>query len=670
MSAGEIWLRTENYVGHFDAAAAFVDDRVIPFPELGGVSQTPYGQIAADGTSLWIDAASGLHVYRLDPATLTVLDTFDYTNDGEDWYGGVAYDSGNPRTVLNSDSADLGLLEVDVAGVVLDSQVRYDLGNKDVRSISVAPGGGLVHLYASAGFLGRYDVDADTYDEVNPVPAPDGHPLAVPLAFAAKADGGFWASWVSGSEQAVFTEHNDVGGLVQTVGPPYASPLWHTATTAIDVDVNDNLVAWLNVYDDDSTGPSRIIRLAVGTGALTVLNAAVPDPYGFTDFGFSAQSALHVERSFEEPPPPPPPVSVAVPLLGGAVEGCLLGCCTDTQVDLNYRCGSPNVLRTEDVSDVSYGRILNDASAAQVTIAVSGDCCEAIGDVRTWCHEVAIYRCSTLQWSGPITKLTYTPSALIVDATDIVGWLDALPLLVGVDLTGLVDVTEIARQLIVANLDANGAGCMIMDVRPSGITLEDYFLDGLNDLGTTETVGAALRDLSSQFGLNFTAIGRRLVLFGGATPLSHLGTLTDEDFIGELAVVEDGADATTMAVVTGGFDPQIASVEGVCGVVGRVVHLDSPDAEEEDALALAQRIVAGGYPTPLRVEVGAGAALSPEAPVCLEQMVPGVNIRVLSNETCRVAAADLRLTALAVQVGANSEAVQVTLENPTLVSVA
>lgn len=356
-----------------------------------------------------------------------------------------------------------------------------------------------------------------------------------------------------------------------------------------------------------------------------------------------------------------------------------LGCCTDLQVDFNYRCGSPNVFRTEDISDSFFSRALDDSSTAQVTFAAANtgdlECCEGVQDLRTWCHELAIYRCGALQWSGPITKLTYYPDRVTVDARDVIAWLDVLPLLTGVELEGPIDITEVARRIIVDNFgeDTSAAGCMIFDVRPSGVILEDgYELVGLDEGGDTDTVGAALRALVER-GLHFTAIGRKLVLFG-ETSLSLLGTLTDEDFAGAIAVVEDGADATTLAVVTGNIDMQQASVEGVCGVVGRVVILDdnvinNSDDAEADALALAGRIVAGGYPTPLRIEIPTGATLSPEAPVCLSDLIPGVDIRVISTATCRQATADLRLIAVEVRSDSEDESVQITLADATLVPV-
>lgn len=338
-----------------------------------------------------------------------------------------------------------------------------------------------------------------------------------------------------------------------------------------------------------------------------------------------------------------------------------LGCCNDTVVMLTDRCGSPTLEVLENVVELSYGRILDDVSEARVVVAVPGalpDCCGALGDVRTWCHEVHVFRCGARVWSGPVQRVVWFSDRIEIIARDNLAWLKRTVVKAEFEAVDQ-DLSAIAAAVIRANLSGDdAAGCLTLDVQPTGIVLEDYFVDFFS--GYVYDVLTALGEL----GLHWTALGSRLLLFG-AEPLSLLGPLTDQDFTEQLAVVEDGAFAATSVFVVGNGVEASASVTGVCGVV-EALRRDDVLEEEADVQLQARRLVAGGYPTPLQVEVPSGASLAPEAPICVPDMVPGVDVRVFSNGTCRPAAADLRLTDVTVEWSDGQEDVRISLAPASL----
>lgn len=342
-----------------------------------------------------------------------------------------------------------------------------------------------------------------------------------------------------------------------------------------------------------------------------------------------------------------------VPLL--CDEG--IGCCDEYSVFVTYACGTGTLGILEDVQQLAYQRRLDDVSTAQIVVSIPGaspDCCDVLGDLRAWCHEVVIQRCGQTVWTGPIIRVTWTPDEVLIDARDVTAWLDRNVIDRTLSWTG-TDLSVIADELIRDNVNlGDEAGCMVLDTRMSGIT-GDRKIEAVSGY-----VGDALRNLARE-GLDYTAVGRRLVLFG-AEPLSLVGPLSEPDFTGPIQVVDDGLSGATDAVVVGkGVVGRYSLPDPACGRL-QVLRKDETIVTVRDAQELAARIVRSGYPTPLRIDLDGQATLSADAPVCMDQLIPGVDVRVFATETCREVTQDLRLTQLLVQVGPDNESVQIQLE--------
>jgi len=139
--------------------------------------------------------------------------------------------------------------------------------------------------------------------------------------------------------------------------------------------------------------------------------------------------------------------------------------------------------------------------------------------------------------------------------------------------------------------------------------------------------------------------------------------LTADDLLGELSVVEDGLAAATRGVVVGG------GVVGTCeqsdeflGLLEQIATEDSIlDQVSADAHACA--IVDTGHPAPLYVDLPGAAQLACNAPVCINELVPGVLVPVLvgPDQMCRAVQSVLRLRSIEVSVNADGETVGVEL---------
>lgn len=312
-----------------------------------------------------------------------------------------------------------------------------------------------------------------------------------------------------------------------------------------------------------------------------------------------------------------------------------------------------------ELSAVRWGRVLDDTSTASVTVPiVSQECCEYLTSARTWCNDLAIFRDSSMVWQGPVTLLNHGRDNTVVEAQDVIAWLFRAEIINKIDFTasgsGAADLALIAERIITESLaDFDPNVLPFLSVSLSGITGERLY-DALQNYA-----GEELKELA-RTGMDFTALGHRIII-SGETALARLAQLQDEDFLGELRVVEDGAGAVTKAIVHGEGVTATAGGVGTCGKLTRLAK-EEQIRDTGSAQAEADALVAAGDPTPLVLEVPDGVQLSPEAPLDIMDLVPGVVIPVASTATCRTVNTDLRLLKLEVEYTQSAgEVVKVTL---------
>lgn len=345
-----------------------------------------------------------------------------------------------------------------------------------------------------------------------------------------------------------------------------------------------------------------------------------------------------------------------------------LGCPENYTVAFHDNRGEVPQGAAVEPASVAWNRVLDDTSDAQVVVEVSDtECCETMSNVRTWCNDMSIYRDATLVWQGPLSQISYEGDTVTLQAKDITAWLARRAIHNALDFTatglGATDLALIAEAIVRDAFAPHDPNVLqYLTVIASGIIGERKYS------ANAGYSGDELRELA-RTGVDFTAIGHRLIL-AGEMPLGRLATLDDEHFAGALRVIEDGTAAVSRAIVIGEGVSAMAGGVGPCGLIERLVKEDAirdvPSAQAE-----ADALVAGGTPTPLFLEVPDGSRLTPDAPVDIMELVPGVVMPVASTQTCRSVSALLRLTKLAVTfTSTDGEAVAVTLAPPGVESAA
>lgn len=326
-----------------------------------------------------------------------------------------------------------------------------------------------------------------------------------------------------------------------------------------------------------------------------------------------------------------------------------LGCCVNTAAIWD-RCERTKIVDLDDVTCLEWGRELDDLSDATVTVGRNATCCELFDKVRTWRHQLVISRCGRPVWSGPILRTTYNADDTVFEAVDPLAWLDRR--LVRADAERCGSLTDIARELITEALThPDGAAdetCLLFDYRGCGHS-------GCRKYEACKSTTAAELRTLARGPFNFTAVGRRIVLWCGGATLGRTTMLQDKNFLGDLSVVEDGYELATAVCVQGkavtaycgGTDPYYGLIE--------VTIKDDTITTETDAMALACQEVAARNRPPLVLSVPDGIRLDPTAPVTMDELVPGVLIPVWSSSTCRTVSEDMALTRVRVTQGCSDD---------------
>lgn len=337
-----------------------------------------------------------------------------------------------------------------------------------------------------------------------------------------------------------------------------------------------------------------------------------------------------------------------------------LGCPDSYSVAFHDNTGATPAGSVLEASAVEWGRLLDDTSAAKVTVPIADTaCCDVMQNVRTWCNDLSIYRDQGLVWQGPVTLLDHGRDDSTASAQDVTAWLFHTEVAQKIDTTtatgtGPLDLARIAERLIREGLFEFDPGILTyLNVTDSGI-LGEYIYEALQTY-----VGDELKELA-RTGIDFTALGHMLII-AGEIPFARLPQLQDEDFMGELRVIEDGLSAISKAIVLG---EGVTATSGGVGPCGKLTRIAKEEAMKgmASAQAEADSLVMAGSPTPLVLQVPDGVQLSPEAPVGIMDLVPGVVIPVASTTTCRTVNTDLRLNALSVSYTRDAgEVVKVTL---------
>jgi hypothetical protein len=384
--------------------------------------------------------------------------------------------------------------------------------------------------------------------------------------------------------------------------------------------------------------------------------------------------------------------------------------CGHHRVFIYYQGGLVRVGEVTPLSQVQWGRKRDDiANAIITTNGFGADCCELLGSLRSWVHEVVIYRDNDRVFEGPITRLTYAADSVEIEAKDVMAYLyrrimregyddayrriDLTPLTPSAPLpstkggpyliTGQSTVVRRAAQIAI-----NALAYKDPNVLPY-LTILDNDGDATNNRVVPDysrTAWEEIDDLAATAGLDYVTIGRRIMLWDTHHAIGRLPEMRDGDFSDPVIVTEYGMQTANFFAVTnnsgqwGARYPQGLNDDNWFQSYGPVEMLASGYGETQggaaDTEALttqalakltktyeeqARRNIAHRWPTPVVVRVPDNSTLNPKINLGIQQLVPGVWVPLRATATCREVSQWQKLDEVNVQEADGLEQVQVVL---------
>jgi hypothetical protein len=367
--------------------------------------------------------------------------------------------------------------------------------------------------------------------------------------------------------------------------------------------------------------------------------------------------------------------------------------CGSYRVFVYQQGGQRRLGELDPVSLLRFTRVRDDISSCTVfSSGYSTDCGALYGSLRSWMHELVVFRDGVRVWEGPITRIGYESNQVEIEAKDVMayvyrrvmrqGYNDAYRLIkAGVgdapdEYLGLLSVVKRAAMLItqaLAPYDPNVLPYLTSIEYPSDARESRVVADW------SRSVWEEVDDLAATAGLDYATVGRRILLWDTHRPVGRLPELRDGDFSDSPIVTEYGMQLATFFAVTNGSGV-VGSVEVEAGhyPYGPIEHLassysDSAAASTEaltpTALAEAQktmieqaeRNISGRWPSPLIVRIPDNSTLSPDANIGFQQLIPGVWLPLRSVNTPRKVLQWQKLDSVGVEVDNKGEKVHVVL---------
>lgn len=315
---------------------------------------------------------------------------------------------------------------------------------------------------------------------------------------------------------------------------------------------------------------------------------------------------------------------------------------------------SPGVVlaRLPVVKEQSYfTRQLDSTSEAEVLARYSPldlrRCCDVVGAIETYAHEIRIWWDGIPAWVGPITHTRHLVDGIHIRAADrTVHWETRV--------IGGHTHDNVPLSTIFADYHRDAYAQDPFDLT---VVAQDANINGSRLVLDSDGMVAerALSELS-RTALDWTCVGTQLLIGGQEVPTRAVPTLTDEHFTAPLEVVEDGTLRSTDFVMTGGNNINDTTTNApVSGratlpesdprrrryglITGR--SQDSKIIDQESINAAARTRLEFGQ-DPVYIDAGE-AVLRPTAPVQMVDLIPGARIDAVAAATCRVVAAKFRL---------------------------
>lgn len=403
-------------------------------------------------------------------------------------------------------------------------------------------------------------------------------------------------------------------------------------------------------------------------------------------------------------------------------------CVTEHSAFIFDRGGKSGRRPIVDLSRVRWERVRDDISEAMIRI--EGESCESqselINSVRSHRHELVIFRGEERVWEGPVNRVASHESYAEIHAKDVLAYVGAQPMTQTWDDTvtgmGVKPVTTRMKNILewelthsrvmfypvtapdaaehVATWQALGGTATWMPLLSGwNVTVPaleaEGVIDGLpainvvphldvrnnpNEARTAAktlpyemSVLTHLKNFARTGGIDFTAVGRRIVIWDVSRHIGRLRTMTSADFYASVVVTEYGADHTQAAYTTGqeGVYGSALNLENLGYYGGWTTMYTAYNEEGTNAPGVgelnsqARRNLNGRSPAPIEVRIPDNSSVILSDTLGINDLIPGVQVPLLATVNARSISQMQKIDHVAVTETSDGETVQIMLTPAT-----
>lgn len=383
----------------------------------------------------------------------------------------------------------------------------------------------------------------------------------------------------------------------------------------------------------------------------------------------------------------PAPASGGVrPLPTGTVAGAELGCGTH-KVFVYRRGGRTRVGEIKNISHLDWGRTRDDISTSQIVI--SGwdiDCGNLLAKLQTWAYEVVIFRDNGYStdrvWEGPVTLLTYESDKVTIEAKDVMAYAYRRIIKQKMSDAGTGNGTTVvdrARRVLQNTIGPDDPNILAyLQV----LAQEDDAMQYRSTPAYSRTAFEEIDDMAANAGLDYTTVGRSILLWGTRHRIGTLPEFKDENLGSPPIVSEYGMNLANRYAVSDGNgvygEATRLDEDGNDEIYGLVEMLSSTWASDSETdsgtfteqglettrasfRGFAERSIADRYPPPVVVRVPDNTTLNPNTVLSIQHLVPGVVVPLRSTSTLREVVGNQKLDAVKVVEENGKETITITL---------
>lgn len=351
-----------------------------------------------------------------------------------------------------------------------------------------------------------------------------------------------------------------------------------------------------------------------------------------------------------------------------------LGCARHTAA-LYDRGGMTRIGPLDTVVSVDWERKRDDMSFGHVTLqGPSWECQKLLANAEPNRHELVIFREGNRVWEGPVSHIEYGTDHVTIEARDVLYYAYRLIVRQAHDTSGYDPKWTMPRYV----KDVLTTEFARREVEDPPINVTPYIRGYLSpSTSTTQRVRAAysntvweeMDDIARYAGMDYTVVGRSILLFDTHTVFFQTPPVSEADFLGPVIVTAYGLQHATYNAVTNG-EGEWGSAGGPDDFYGLWETLYTATAEEgeevPDDIEVFERQAASGLvgmnPVPFVVRVPDGSQLNPNGALSIDDLVPGARIPLRATMTARTFSMMQKLDSMQVKESSGSaEVITVTL---------